>query len=151
MKDNGIEDIAIVCGDESVYTAKERLAGYTDAMKAAGLEDKALGECGHLTIEGGYNAVKKILREHPHVKGIFVTNYEMTVGGIIALNEEGVKAGQDIAFMGFDNVEILKSLYPGMHTVGQPIKEIGRVAAETLISMMEGGPVRNSILEATIE
>lgn len=151
MIDNGIEDIAIVCGDESVYTAKERLAGYTDAMKAAGLEDKALGECGHLTIEGGYNAVKKILREHPHVKGIFVTNYEMTVGGIIALNEEGVKAGQDIAFMGFDNVEILKSLYPGMHTVGQPIKEIGRVAAETLISMMEGGPVRNSILEATIE
>lgn len=151
MIDNGIEDIAIVCGDESVYTAKERLAGYTDAMKAAGLEDKALGECGHLTIEGGYNAVKKILREHPHVKGIFVTNYEMTVGGIIALNEEGVKAGQDIAFTGFDNVEILKSLYPGMHTVGQPIKEIGRVAADTLISMMEDGPVRNSILEATIE
>ena len=151
MIDKGVEDVAIVCGDESVYTAKERLVGYMDAMKAAGLEDRALSECGYLTIEGGYNAVKKILREHPHVKGIFVTNYEMTVGGIIALNEEGVKAGQDVAFMGFDNVEILKSLYPGMHTVGQPIKEIGRVAAETLISMMEGGPARNSILEATIE
>ena len=96
MIDEGIEDVAIVCGDESVYTAKERLAGYMDAMKAAGLEDRALSECGHLTIEGGYNAVKKILREHPHVKGIFVTNYEMTVGGIIALNEEGVKAGQDV-------------------------------------------------------
>lgn len=151
MIDEGIEDVAIVCGDESVYTAKERLAGYMDAMKAAGLEDRALSECGHLTIEGGYNAVKKILSEHPHVKGIFVTNYEMTVGGIIALNEEGVKAGQDVAFIGFDNVEILKSLYPGMHTVGQPIKEIGRVAADTLISMMDGGPARNSILEATIE
>lgn len=146
----GCRKIALVTGDMSVYTAKERKIGYEEAMLAKGVYDENMVYNGGLSVEGGYSATKSILSSHPDVEAIFVTNYEMTMGSIIALNEEGRKIGEDIDFTGFDNVEITRAFFPDMETVNQPLTEIGRVAAQTMYDMINGEQPVNITLKAQI-
>ena len=146
----GCRKIALVTGDTEVYTAKERKAGYEDAMRKAGVYDESFVKNGELSVDGGYSATKEILAEIPDVQAIFVTNYEMTIGSIIAINEEGRKIGKDIEFTGFDKVEITSSFVPAMHTVNQPLEEIGRVAADVMTEMIEGACPRDIVLKAEI-
>ena len=94
--------------------------------------------------------MKTALEENPGLDGVFVTNYEMTIGSIIALNEEGRKIGKDVEFMGFDRVEITRAFVSDMQTVNQPLAEIGKVAADTLVDMISGGAPRDVVLEAEI-
>lgn len=146
----GCKKIALVTGDMSVYTAKERKIGYEEAMKKAGAYDEKFVYNGGLSVEGGYAATKEILSAHPDTQAIFVTNYEMTIGSIIALNEEGKRIGKDVEFTGFDKVEITRAFVPAMETVNQPLAEIGRVAAETMTYMVDGGEPRDITLAAEI-
>lgn len=146
----GCRKIALVTGDMSVYTAKERKEGYEEAMRSAGLYDDSFVMNGGLSVEGGYAATKDILANMPDVQAIFVTNYEMTIGSIIALNEEGKKIGKDIEFTGFDKVEITRAFVPAMETVNQPLEEIGRVAAATMTDMIDGAEPKDIILKADI-
>ena len=146
----GCRKIALVTGDTEVYTAKERKAGYEDAMRKAGVYDESFVKNGGLSVDGGYSATKEILAEIPDVQAIFVTNYEMTIGSIIAINEEGRKIGKDIEFTGFDKVEITSAFVPAMHTVNQPLEEIGRVAADVMTEMIEGAYPRDIVLKAEI-
>lgn len=147
----GCRNIAMIVGDMSVYTAKERCIGYRMAMQEQDVYDSGYIYNGGLSVQGGYAATKKLLREHPDTQAVFVANYEMTIGSMIALNEEGKRIGQDIRLMGFDNIEISKAFTLKMETVIQPLEEIGRCAAQTLLSMIAGEPARDIVLQAAIQ
>lgn len=147
MFDEGKRKIAAIFGDQNIFKARERLLGCREAALAAGAQ--LLEEPGELSMEGGYKAVKKLLFEHPDLQGVIATNYEMTIGAAVALKEAGIKAG-DFAFTGFDAVKMLPLLCPGMRLIVQPLKQMGQVAAETLLSMIDGGPVRNIVLDAEL-
>lgn len=147
MFDEGKRKIAAIFGDQNIFKARERLLGCREAALAAGAQ--LLEEPGELSMEGGYKAVKTLLFEHPDLQGVIATNYEMTIGAAVALKEAGIKAG-DFAFTGFDAVKMLPLLCPGMRLIVQPLKQMGQVAAETLLSMIDGGPVRNIVLDAEL-
>ena len=147
MFDEGRRKIAAIFGDQNIFKARERLLGCREAALAAGAQ--LFEEPGELSMEGGYKAVKKLLFEHPDLQGVIATNYEMTIGAAVALKEAGIKAG-DFAFTGFDAVKMLPLLCPGMRLIVQPLKQMGQVAAETLLSMIDGGPVRNIVLDAEL-
>lgn len=146
----GRRKVALINGNTEIYTARERQEGFKDAMSAAGLYDENLVENGGFSVEGGYLAVKQILKRAPDTDAFFVTNYEMTIGSLIALNEEGRRIGRDIDFTGFDKVEITRAFLPDVETVNQPLNRIGAVAAQTLIGMINGDKPVNVTLEAEI-
>lgn len=147
----GCRQIALITGPNTVYTAKERRRGYREAIEAQGEYDERHVYNGELSVEGGYQATKRILSDFPDVDGIFVTNYEMTVGCMIALSELGKKIGDEIKFIGFDNVEMSKVFTPKLTTVNQPLKEIGQFAADTILAMIDGDKPRDVVLKADIE
>lgn len=147
----GCKRIALISGPTTVYTAKERRRGYREAIEAQGEYDESRVYNGELSVEGGYQATKRVLAELPDVDGIFVTNYEMTVGCMIALSELGKKIGDEIKFIGFDNVEMSQVFTPKLTTVNQPLKEIGQFAADTILAMIDGDKPRDIVLKANIE
>lgn len=147
----GCRSIALISGPTTVYTAKERRRGYREAIEAQGTYDESRVYNGELSVEGGYQATKRVLADFPDVDGIFVTNYEMTVGCMIALSELGKKIGDEIKFIGFDNVEMSQVFTPKLTTVNQPLKEIGQFAAETILAMINGDNPRDIVLKANIE
>ena len=147
MLDRGFRKIAAIHGEESLFTARERLAGYREAMAGTGFSLTALG--GN-SVQGGYEAAKTLLSSRPDLQGIFATNYEMSIGVAIALKEMGKAIDDSFAFTGFDSVKMLPVLCPGMRMVVQPMHELGAVAAETLLAMIDGGPVRNIVLDCSL-
>ena len=145
------KNIVIINGSEEIYTAKERYLGYSKAMEEANLYSEKYLYLGGLSIEGGYNAVKNAIKDLEKVDAFFVTNYDMTIGAIMAINEEGLKIGEDINLIGFDITDISKLFSPSLATIVQPLSLIGDMTAKVMLDMIEKHNVQNIILEATIE
>lgn len=147
----GHKRIALISGSPDVYTAYERSLGYRLAMQEAKCLDEELIFDGNLSVQGGYLSMKSIIDNHPDVTALFVTNYEMTLGAIIAMNECGKRIPNDFSFVGFDNHELSKIFSPKLATVNQPLNDIGKRSAEQLLAQIGGESPIKTILEATFE
>ena len=69
---------------------------------------------------------------------ILVTNYEMTLGAIMAINVSDIKIPEDVSFIGFDNLQLAKVVKPPLTIVIQPVQQIGEVAANTMLKRLKG-------------
>ena len=131
---NGHRNIGIAGGPGDVFTARERLKGYLRAHREAGIEiQESLIYHGDYTIRGGAKAVEVLLEQNPRMTALFVTNYDMTVGALIGLNERDVKIPEEISLFGFDNPAFAKACYPRLTIVSQPTEKIGQEAAKVLL------------------
>ena len=85
------QKIGLIGGPDEVFTARQRMLGYMKALKDHGIAvDEKLICHGDYTIQGGVQAVEELVKENPDMTAVFVTNYEMTMGAVIGLNEMGV-------------------------------------------------------------
>lgn len=151
LTSKGHRRVALISGARGIYTADERRKGYEEAMRIAGCYEQSMIYQGHFTVDGGYLAMKQIIQSGRGITAVFVTNYEMTVGAIIAINEMGRKIPEDYSFIGFDNHDLSKVITPRLAMVNQPVEKIGREAASLLIRQLEGGERQDIILPATLE
>ncbi len=100
--------IAILTGPQNSYVSQERLRGYQEAMQTYNIPIPEQGvRCGDFTTEGGYAAVKELYQSVPsHPTAVYSTNYYMTLGASIALNELQVKIPEKLSFVGFDRLGV---------------------------------------------
>ena len=133
----GHRNIGIIGGPREIFTADERLKGYSDAHREAGIPvQESLIYHGDYTIRGGVTGVSVLLGRNPHMTALFVTNYEMTVGAVISLNEQNLKVPEQISLVGFDNPDFAKACLPRLTIVTQPTEEIGKRAAEVIMTRL---------------
>ncbi|MBO5461549.1 MAG: LacI family DNA-binding transcriptional regulator [Ruminococcus sp.] len=134
----GHRKVGIIAGPEKVYTAVERFRGYVLAMKEYQIPvvDELIAR-GDYTIQGGTEAMKKLVKKNPDMTAVFVSNYEMTVGAIIELNELGIRIPDELSVVGFDNRQFAKASIPKLSIVAQPTEEIGRCAAEIMLERLD--------------
>lgn len=137
----GHTKIGIICGEPRTYTAKKRLEGYLRAHREAGIEvNSAYIEQGPMAeTEYGYRAMKRLLSLGEPPTAVFLTNYEITLGGIIALNEKDIRFPDDISIIGFDNLMISCVVKPKLWMIAQPMKEIAAQAAGLLLERLGAG------------
>lgn len=64
---------------------------------------------------------------------VFMSNYEITLGAVMALNESGMQCPEDISMLGFDDLILSHLVKPQMHMVVQPMKEMSEKAVEILL------------------
>ncbi len=135
----GHENIGMIAGPEGVFTAEERLSGYREAFKEAGIPQcEELIVRGDYTIAGGAASLRALLERNPGMTAVLVSNYEMTMGAVIQANEMDVPIPDRISFIGFDNLEFARACIPKLSIVTQPTKEIGRRAADLMLRKLEG-------------
>jgi DNA-binding LacI/PurR family transcriptional regulator len=135
----GHRRIGIIVGPEGIHTARERLGGYLRVLEDYGLESEpALIRRGAYTTEGGYHETQALLSMDNPPTALFVTNYEMTLGAVMAMNERGIRMPEDLSFVGFDNQELIRVLQPAPSIVAQPIGEIAARTAQLLLRRMAG-------------
>lgn len=134
----GHRRIGAILGSEDVYTARERHRGYCMALQAAGLPvEEQLVVRGDDTIEGGVSGMKELFLRNPDMTAVFVSNYEMTMGAVIGVNELGIRVPEQLSFIGFDNIDFAKASSPKLCIVTQPTKELARCAAERILERLE--------------
>jgi len=130
---NGHTKIGII-NSENAYTGIERFKGYREAMEDAGLKinDNYLFP-GHHSIEHGYESMRKLLKQKDKPTAVLTTNYEVTLGAVMAVNESNYICPDDISILGFDNLILAHVLKPQMTLVVQPMKEMGETAARLVL------------------
>ncbi|RYL92543.1 LacI family transcriptional regulator [Sporolactobacillus sp. THM7-4] len=142
----GCKKIAHIYGPLYDQTAKERLKGYQEVIRAHD-EYKELTVPGDFTIDGGISAVRELLDEHPDIDGLFAGNDLMAVGVIKELSRLKIRVPEDIAVCGFDGIYLTKVFSPEITTIEQPIYEMGELAAEKLIDRIKNPHLNSEHIE----
>lgn len=135
----GHKEITIICGPQSIYTAEERLKGYLRVHEDYNMkvnEDNI--KYGDYEIQSGYDIMKDILGGGSPPTAVFITNYEMTLGAVMAINESNVKVPEELSVIGFDNLQLAKVVKPNLAIVVQPIQQIGESAANLILKRLKG-------------
>ncbi|HEY0657220.1 MAG TPA: LacI family DNA-binding transcriptional regulator [Pyrinomonadaceae bacterium] len=83
--------------------------------------------------EIGYIAAKKILANKKPFTALFAFNDISAIGAIRALQESGLRVPEDVSVMGFDDVYAAEFHNPSLTTIRQPLFEMGKLAAQTLL------------------
>jgi len=81
----------------------------------------------------GYEATKRVLASGKGFTALFAFNDISAMGAIRALREAGLRVPKDISVVGFDDIESAAYQNPALTTVRQPLRKMGRIAAETLL------------------
>ena len=130
----GRRRIAHIGGPTGNLEARERQAGYLQAMTAAGCEPQIAA--GDFTQASGHVATTALLAEGVRPDAIFAANDTMAVGVLLALQEAGVRCPEDIAVVGFDDVPIAALVRPALTTLRIEIAGMGRRAMDRLVALI---------------
>ncbi|HEY6329132.1 MAG TPA: LacI family DNA-binding transcriptional regulator [Blastocatellia bacterium] len=133
----GHKKIAFIKGQEFSSDTEARWEAVRRAVKELRLEID-----GRLTgqLEGessspelGYVVTRKMLAFHEQFTALFTFNDISAIGAIRALREAGKRVPEDVSVVGFDDIQSAAFQNPGLTTVRQPLREMGVIAAKTLL------------------
>jgi DNA-binding LacI/PurR family transcriptional regulator len=133
----GHRKIAFIKGQEFSSDTEVRWEAVLGSARKLGLEVNEL-LTGQLEGESsspqlGYEVTKKILANDRSFTALFAFNDISAIGAVQALREAGRRVPDDVSVVGFDDIQSAAFQNPGLTTVRQPLREMGVIAAETLL------------------
>ncbi len=147
----GHERIGVIGGSSESSVGFERLEGGKKALTTYGRE--IIGDYfleGDFLKGSGYRGGKEFLKMSRPPTAIFATNDYMALGTYQAIVEEGMKVPEDLALIGFNDIEFTSMKGIELTTIGQKKYEMGALAVKTLVERIEGrkvGPSKEIVLE----
>jgi LacI family repressor for deo operon, udp, cdd, tsx, nupC, and nupG len=150
LLDLGHRRIGFINGPAPTPLSKDRLRGYRDALKNAGLEyDKSLVMRGDFSLSSGELATQSLLDADSKITAIFAANDAMAIGAIKVLRARGLQVPGDISVIGFDDIEFAQYVEPALTTIHQPRREIGRATMAKMIAQLQqdSEPASQIVLE----
>jgi LacI family transcriptional regulator len=141
----GHTDIAIIRGPQDTTPGLERFKGYQKAMSEYGLSvhDEWIGD-GDFMENSGFRWAKKFYESTKRPTAIFSCNNLMSIGAVKALQQMNWKIGEDVAFVGFDDIEIATFIKPNLTMVSRHMRNLGEIAFQLLFDRMKNGQETNS-------
>lgn len=135
--EHGHEKIAVIASDVE-YSGIKRVEGYMEAMMNAGLPTPTEYRLqGKHSFELGYENMKKLLAMSDRPTGVFLGNYETTLGGIMAVNESELCWPEDISIIGFDDLIVSRIVRPKIWMAVQPMEAMCEKSVDLLLKRMK--------------
>lgn len=132
--------------------ARDRRLGFEMAMAAAGIPvDTDLCVETTLDIPGGGRAMAALLDRRPDVRGVFVSADAMAVGALFECQRRSIAVPEEIAIVGFDDLDIAGQVVPALTTIRVPRYAIGREAARVILERLAGRPVEPKVIDLGFE
>jgi DNA-binding LacI/PurR family transcriptional regulator len=149
----GHRRIAMIKGLARDTCSAERYEGYKQALLEAGiaLDEELVGE-GDWSAACGYKLTRRFLQLAEPPTALFSSNDIMVAGVVRAVHEGGISVPDDLAIVGFDDLEQTTMIFPELTTIRQPCVEMGASAAKMLIGQLdhENREVEHTILPTTL-
>ena len=150
----GHRQVGMITNAPLVYTAaRDRLAGYRQALEGAGLSfDERLVRYGDFREESGRVAMCQLLALAERPSAVFIASDLVAFGALVAIKERCMSIPDDIALVGFDDVRLAHYVDPPLTTVRLPAYELGYGAATLLTELVAGKQVgeREILLQTTL-
>ncbi|MFF1895160.1 LacI family DNA-binding transcriptional regulator [Streptomyces sp. NPDC058206] len=144
----GRRRIGHIAGPRDQTSALDRIDGYRDVLPDA---DPSLVVEGDFTVEGGARAMAELLERHPGLDAVFASNDLMASGALRVLGEHGRRVPEDVALVGFDDMEqVAEATDPPLTTVRQDVEGMGRLMVQLLMQRLNGeGEQPDSVITPT--
>ena len=140
--DHGFRKMLFITGPPKKIDSNDRIYGFKLGLSERGIDPQSLSYVeGDFTREGGFRAVAQFFSPG-NAEAVFAANDQMALGVLHYFYEQGIRVPQDVAVAGFDDDFFAEFLCPPLTTVRQPMAEIGAVAVENLILMLESSGIR---------
>lgn len=131
----GARRLAFVAGSTDSFDNAERQQTFLEEARAHGLEVRLYQ--GDFTEASGYRVAREIIASGDLPEAVFCANDQMAIGFLNALQESGLRAPQDVAIVGFDDIPVARYLRPSLTTVHVSRTEWGARAAAGLIEFLD--------------
>lgn len=129
----GHRKIGILAGKEGIYNTRKRVEGYIEGLALKGIElEESFVYYGDYSVEAGISGTGYLMSKG--VTAIIACNEALAVGVYEYAKEHGKRVGEDISVVGFANIREAKWLNPKLTCVSQPGEQMGRKAAEIIVS-----------------
>jgi LacI family repressor for deo operon, udp, cdd, tsx, nupC, and nupG len=138
----GHKRIGVISGLKDNPHAIDRLEGYKEALADAGIPfEKDLIAEGDFTMWSGLNAAFQFCNMKVRPTAVFSMNDEMAIGAMQTLKNQGIRIPEDMSVTGFDDIAYAKYSDPSLTTISQPAEEMGKMAMDMLLKVIEGEPL----------
>ena len=132
------ERIAFISGPLALKTAVARQRAFLQAMEEIGLPVEPMCQIeGNHTMEGGIEALKKLLMLAKAPTAIICSNDMTAIGVMRQSYEEGIEVPRDLSVIGFDDIRLAQFTIPPLTTVKMSQTEIARLAFHALLSEVQ--------------
>jgi LacI family transcriptional regulator len=148
----GHRRIGVLGGPEEWLTSDARRAGHAAALADVGvLPARELHRSDEPTIEYGYRAAGELLDLPDRPTAIVGFNDKTAVGALRAAAERGLRVPADLSVAGFDDIDLSRATQPMLTSVRQPLQEMGRMAVNLLVRLLDGHQVEALHVELATE
>lgn len=130
----GHQRIGFIAGPSDANPSAERLTGYKQALRENGIPfEKELIRYGDFTAPSGRLKATELLSLSNPPTAIFAGNDMMAIGVLRAASEKGLHVPEDIALIGFDDIELAAFTNPPLTTIAQPKLGMGKTITKLLL------------------
>ncbi|MBV1853936.1 LacI family DNA-binding transcriptional regulator [Catellatospora tritici] len=148
----GHRRIGFIAGPPQLLCSRARLDGYRTALEAAGIPaDDKLIYPGNFYHEAGYTGGTQLLELAEPPTAIFAASDQMALGVYEAVRRKGLRVGDDISIVGFDDLPEVRWCSPPLTTVRQPLAEMGLLAARTVLRLAQREKIESPRVELATE
>lgn len=133
--DCGCRKLVCIRGLQGIVSARARYEGFRAVCNEHGIEARYV-DCDY-TFAKGLEASEYMLEKYPDVDGVVACNDMVAISAFKVLHRKGIQVPEQVQLIGFDDIDLASLMSPGLTTIAQPIKEIGRQAAELIIKNEE--------------
>ena len=139
----GHERIGMLAGDLALASGVDRLRGYQEALRARGLpSDAALVGHGEYRFEPAFAETDRLMGLPEPPTALLVSNETMLGATLQCLKERGLRVGEDVSLIAFDDPPWATFVSPSITTIRTPRVRMGTMAVNMLVGMLEVGPGR---------
>ncbi len=143
----GRKRIAFLGGYHGEAEVKFRRQGYEEILQQAGIgSDPMLVSYGDYTSEAGYAQMRTLLEQTSDIDGVFACSDLMAIGAMEAIREHGRSVPDDVAVVGFDDIQLAAYCSPPLTTVRQNLFKAGEILVRNLMQHLQDGIITRSIL-----
>ncbi|GEO96845.1 LacI family DNA-binding transcriptional regulator [Kocuria turfanensis] len=133
--------VGTVAGPADMTAAADRLAGWREGLREAGLAEGTVVHADFTTV-GGQEAALRLFEEAPELDGVFAASDLMALGVLEAVRRRGRSVPEDVAVVGYDNHALSATAVPPLTTVTQPMSAMAATACRILLEEIDSPGAR---------
>ncbi|MEV7010370.1 LacI family DNA-binding transcriptional regulator [Streptosporangium sp. NPDC051022] len=144
LLERGRRRIATIAGPLDTIGGQDRLTGYRDVLRDS--DRRSIVAVGDFTRESGAVAMRQLLADDPDLDAVFAANDLMAIGAMRALRLAGRRIPDDVAVVGYDDIEAAGYTDPPLTTVHSPHAEQAAATVRLLLNLFEEGRADSVIM-----
>jgi DNA-binding LacI/PurR family transcriptional regulator len=135
----------VFLGDTGLPEVAQRYRGFDQVLRrhSVPLSERQCAAASFL-VDSGRAAMLDLIETNPTLDAVFASSDLLAMAAINALRERGRRVPDDVAVVGYDDVELAAYFNPPLTTVRQPIREAGQILVDKLLAMLGGRAFRKS-------